>query len=246
MSDETTIEASATETVATPHADSTPSSVAEPSARPEGLPEKFNTWEDMAKSYGELSTKIGQKEEDLKKTITDQLEQEAFSQRPETAGDYQIPEVLSEEEAATNPLLKEWSEYAWENGYSQEEFSHWVNKFAEYQQASQPDLEKVKSELGDNANQRVESAQLFMNKFFPEEMHDAIAQLGTSSAGIKAIEHMQRSLSGANPSNDIATPSRLSHEDVASKMKDPRYYDPARRDKAYVQEVNDSFKKLYG
>ena len=49
-----------------------------------------------------------------------------------------------------------------------------------------------------------------------------------------------------NPAQDIATPSKLSHDDIAAKMRDPRYYDPARRDKAYVQEVNDSFKKLYG
>ena len=29
-------------------------------------------------------------------------------------------------------------------------------------------------------------------------------------------------------------------------MRDPRYYDPARRDKAYVQEVNDSLKNFMG
>ena len=35
-------------------------SVAEPT-RPEGLPEKFNTWEDMAKSYSELESWKGKK-----------------------------------------------------------------------------------------------------------------------------------------------------------------------------------------
>ena len=37
--------------------------------RPEWLPEKFNTPEDMATSYANLESKIGQKEEDLRKNI---------------------------------------------------------------------------------------------------------------------------------------------------------------------------------
>ena len=81
--------------------------------RPEWLPEKFQTPEELAKSYGELSTKIGQKEDDIKEQVMKQLEEEAYSGRPESAGDYQIPDILNEEEAATNPLLKEWAEYAW-------------------------------------------------------------------------------------------------------------------------------------
>ena len=192
-----TVQESATETsVDTTSASTTPSTetVADTNVRPEWLPEKFQTPEDLAKSYGELSTKIGQREEEIEKRLQEKLEEEAFSQRPASAGDYQIPEVLSEEEAATNPLLKEWAEYAWENGYSQEEFSHWVNKFAEYQDAQQPDLDQVRNDLGDNANQRIEAVQLFMNKFFPEEVQDAVAELGSSAAGIKALEFLSSSL----------------------------------------------------
>ncbi len=113
-------------------------------------------------------------------------------------------------------------------------------------QEQDTDVEAVKTALGDNANARVEAVQLFMNKFFPQELHDAVSQLGTSAEGIKALEHIQKSLSGTNPMQDISSPSKLSQEDIMAKMRDPRYYDPARRDKAYVQEVNDSFKKLYG
>jgi uncharacterized membrane protein YheB (UPF0754 family) len=216
--------------------------VADTTTRPEWLPEKFQTPEDLAKSYSELSTKIGQKEEEIEK----KLEEEAFSQRPASAGDYQIPEVLSEEEAATNPLLKEWAEYAWENGYSQEEFSHWVNKFAEYQEAQQPDLNQIKQELGDNANQRVESAQLFLQKFFPTEMQDAIAQLGTSAEGIKAVEYIQKQMQSTTISNQATVPAGLTQEDVEARMRDPRYYDPARRDRGFVDQVNNDFQKLYG
>ena len=49
--------------------------------RPEWLPEKFQTAEELAKSYGELSTKIGQKEEDIKAKVMQELETEAYSNR---------------------------------------------------------------------------------------------------------------------------------------------------------------------
>ena len=244
-----TVQESATETsVDTTSASTTPSTetVADTNVRPEWLPEKFQTPEDLAKSYGELSTKIGQREEEIEKRLQEKLEEEAFSQRPASAGDYQIPESLDEQEAATNPLLKEWAEYAWENGYSQEDFSHWVNKFAEFQNAQQPNLDQVKAELGDNANQRVESAQLFLQKFFPTELQDAIAQLGSSAEGIKAVEFIQKQMQSTTISNQATVPAGLTQEDIESRMRDPRYYDPARRDRAFIDQVNNDFQKLYG
>ena len=213
--------------------------------RPEWLPEKFQTPEELAKSYGELSTKIGQKEDDIKEQVMKQLEEEAYSGRPESAGDYQIPDILNEEEAATNPLLKEWAEYAWENGYSQEEFSHWVNKFAEYQTAQQPDLDAVKAELGDNANARVEAIQLWMNKFFPDqEMQEAVAELGASVGGIKALEKVIEATKGTSLNTNTVTTGQLSQADIEAKMKDPRYWQQGKRDEAFVQEVNNDWKRL--
>ena len=221
----------------------TAESVAEPT-RPEGLPEKFNSWEDMAKSYSELESWKGKKEEDIKANVLQELETEAFANRPASAGDYQIPEILDESEAATNPLLKWWADYSWNNGLSQDEFNEGITKWAEYNTSDQPDLDEVKKNLGDNANQRVEAVQLFMNKFFPEEMQEAVAQLGTSAEGIKALELIQRSMQQTAPNSQAQSPSKVTIEDLMAKMRDPRYYDPARRDKAYVQEVTDGFKRI--
>ena len=218
-------------------------SVAEPT-RPEGLPEKFNTWEDMAKSYSEIESWKGKKEEDIKAGLLQELETEAYSNRPASSGDYQIPEVLDEGEAATNPLLKWWADYSWENGLSQDEFNEGITKWAEHTGSDQPDLEAVKQSLGDNANLRVEAVQLFMNKFFPEDMQEAVAQLGTSAEGIKALELIQRSMQQTNVNPQASAPSKISIEDLMTKMKDPRYYDPARRDRAFVQEVTDGFKRI--
>ena len=221
----------------------TTESVAEPT-RPEGLPEKFATWEDMAKSYSEIESWKGKKEEDIKAGLMQELETEAYSNRPATSGDYQIPEVLDEGEAATNALLKWWADYSWENGLSQDEFNEGITKWAEHTGSDQPDLESVKKTLGDNANARVEATQLFVNKFFPEDLRDAVSELGSSAEGIKALELIQRSMQQTNINPQATSPSKTTIEDLMAKMKDPRYYDPTRRDRAFVQEVTDGFKRI--
>lgn len=213
--------------------------------RPEWLPEKFQTPEELAKSYGELSTKIGQKEDDIKAQVMKQLEEEAYSARPASAGEYVVPEILDAEEAGTNPLLKWWSDYSWENGLSQEEFDEGINKWAEHMSGNQPDLETVKAELGDNANARVEAIQLWMNKFFPDQdMQEAVAELGSSVGGIKALEKVIEATKGTSLNTNTVTTGQLSQADIEAKMKDPRYWQQGKRDEAFVQEVNNDWKRL--
>ena len=244
MSEEqTTPTESATETPTEVSPPTTNESVAEPT-RPSWLNEKFETGEDLQKSYDELASKLGKSKEDVKSEGLQELETEAYANRPASAGDYQIPEILDEAEAATNPLLKWWADYSWDNGLSQEEFNEGIAKWAEHTGSNQPDLEQVKKDLGDNANARVEATQLFVNKFFPEDLRDAVAELGTSAEGIKALELIQRSMQQAQPNNQATAPAKQTIEDLMAKMRDPRYYDPARRDKAYVQEVTNGFKAL--
>ena len=244
MSEEqTTPTESATETPTEVSPPTTNESVAEPT-RPSWLNEKFETGEDLQKSYDELASKLGKSKEDVKSEVLQELETEAYANRPASAGDYQIPEILDEAEAATNPLLKWWADYSWDNGLSQEEFNEGITKWAEHTGSNQPDLDQVKKDLGDNANARVEATQLFVNKFFPEDLRDAVAELGTSAEGIKALELIQRSMQQAQPNNQATAPAKQTIEDLMAKMRDPRYYDPARRDKAYVQEVTNGFKAL--
>ena len=63
---------------------------------------------------------------------------------------------------------------------TQDEFNEGINKWAEHTGSNQPDLEAVKKSLGDNANLRVEATQLFVQKFFPADLQDAVAELGLS------------------------------------------------------------------
>lgn len=215
--------------------------------RPEWLPEKFQTPEDLRKSYDELSSKLGKGEEELRKSIMEEIETDAFSQRPASVGEYVLPEILDEEAAVDNELLDWWSNYSWENGLSQEEFAEGIEKYANAIMETQPDLDAVAKELGDNANERVEAVQLWMNKFFPDaEMQEAIATLGSSAAGIKALEHIIEQTKSGNISPQGNVAGQITQADVEAKMKDPRYWQQGKRDPAFVAEVNNEWKRLYG
>ena len=215
--------------------------------RPEWLPEKFQTPEDLRKSYDELSSKLGKGEEELREKLLQEFETEAFANRPESVGEYVLPEVLDEQEAVDNELLDWWSNYSWENGLSQEEFAEGIEKYATAVMGQQPDLDAVQKELGDNANERVEAVQLWMNKFFPDAgMQEAVAQLGSSAAGIKALEHIIEQTKSSNVAGQGTIAGQITKEDVEAKMKDPRYWQQGKRDQAFVQEVNNEWKRLYG
>ena len=216
------------------------------SERPEWLPEKFNNPEDLAKSYTELSSKLGEKEESLRDRLIEELQNEAYSNRPESAGDYQLPESIDESEAVDNELLKWWSEHSFENGYSQDEFAKGIEMYMSAVQGNEPDLDAEAEKLGDNSSARIEAVSLFASKFFPEETMGAIERMCESADGIIALEHIMSALQDAPVASDTAPSTRLTEDSLRSMMNDPRYYDPARREQAYVTEIQEGFKKLYG
>ena len=215
--------------------------------RPEWLPEKFKDPADMAKAYSELEGKLGKGEEELRGTITKEMEEKAFADRPPSVGEYVLPETINEADAVDNELLDWWSNYSFNNGLSQDEFAEGIEKYANALGGQQPDLESVQKELGDNATIRVEAVQLWMNKFFPDPaMQEAVAQLGSSTAGIKALEHVIEQTKGSNVAPTGPVNLQMTQADVESKMKDPRYWQQGKRDTAFVQEVNSDWQRLHG
>lgn len=215
-------------------------------ARPEWLPEKFKTAEDLVNSYTNLEGKLGQKEEEIRNALIEELSQEAFSNRPETAGDYQLPETIDDEMAVDNPLLKWWSDTAFENGYSQEQFEEGINMYAEALNAGAPDYEAEISKLGDNAEARQEAASLFANQFFEEKHLPAIERMCETADGIEALEFMMQSMKQGGPSIDGQPVSTVTQDQLNQMMLDPRYHDPVKRDKTFIAEVDAGFKRLYG
>ena len=74
--------------------------------RPEWLPEKYKTGEDLAKAYKELESKLGNKDETLRKEIEEEFNRTKYENRPENKGDYTLPEGIDEGEAIESELLQ--------------------------------------------------------------------------------------------------------------------------------------------
>lgn len=215
------------------------------SSRPEWLPEKYKTPEDLAKGYKELESKFGQKEEDLRNRIIQELEEKAFSDRPADKGDYQLPETIDQEAAIDNELLSWWAEHSFENGFSQAEFEKGIEMYAKAVQGSMPDLEAEAKKLGDNASARIQSASAFANKFFPEAALPAIERMCETHEGIIALEAIMEAVRDGGYSDETSSPDRISESSLREMMQDERYWNPVKRDAAYIRKVQEGFEKLY-
>ena len=213
--------------------------------RPEWLPEKFKSPEDLASSYTALEQKLGAGQDELRNQIIQEFEQAAYENRPESVGDYTIPDMIDESLANDNPLFKWWAEHSFENAYSQEEFEAGISKYAEFIQAQQPDLEAERAALGENADARIEAVDLWANKFFPDELSDAVLEIGSTSKGIQALEFIMSKLGDTAMSGDTSAVSQMSDDSLRSMMQDERYWNPAKRDAAYVKKVQEGFSQLY-
>jgi hypothetical protein len=215
------------------------------SERPEWLPEKFNTPEDMAASYASLESKLGQGQNEIRAQIERELEVSALEGRPETAGDYELPEQINEAEAVDNEMLAWWAEHSFENGYSQEEFADGIAKYAAYMESQEPNLEAERQALGENADARIEAVDLWASKNVPEEFADQIELLGQSAKGIKMLEHLMSQSQQTSPQGQFVAPQTTNENQLKTMMQDPRYWNPAQRDPNYVKQVQEGFSKLY-
>ena len=215
--------------------------------RPEWLPEKFKTGEDLAKSYQELQSQFGKKDTELREKITSELEGKRLENRPDSAGDYLLPETIDETLAPDNELLQWWAEHSHNNGFSQEQFSDGIQKYLDAFSKVVPNMEQEKASLGDNADARIEAVGLFANKFFPEDLRESIEAITEPHHGIKILEHiMSEQVEGAGPSYDANAVGQIDENALKSMMQDPRYHNPTRQDPAFIKQVEDGFKKLYG
>lgn len=218
---------------------------AEASERPEWLPEKFNDPADLGKAYKALESKLGEKEEDMRSRLMEELNSQASEGVPEKAGDYELPDFIDETEAVDNELLQQWSEHCHQNGYTHDEFQKGIEMYMNGM-GPQPDLEAEAGRLGDNSSARIEAANLFANQFFPDEAMPAIERMCESAEGIIALESIMNAMKEPSVSDQTSIASNFNEVELQDMMKDERYWNPARRDDNWIKKVDEGFKKLYG
>jgi len=218
---------------------------ADSSQRPEWLPEKYKSPEELAKAYKELESKLGTKEEDYRKKIVEELQAEAFKDRPASSGEYQLPDFVDSEESVNSDLLKWWADHSFENGYSQEEFAKGIEIYKNSMPQG-PDLNAERVKLGDSANQRIDAASMFAMKFFPEKTLPAIERLCESAEGIMALEVIMESMKDGSFTTQANSSGGSTEADLKEMMRDERYWNAAKRDPDFVKKVDAGFKKIYG
>ena len=217
----------------------------EVSERPEWLPEKFSDPADLGKAYKALESKLGEKEDDVRNRLMDELNEQASEGVPSSAGEYELPDIIDNEEAIESDLLKEWADHCHSNGYTHDEFKKGIEMYMSAL-PEEVDIDEEAKQLGENADARIEAVNLFANDFFPEEALPAIERMMEVHQGVIALEAIMSSLKSPSVIEQSSIASNFNEVELQEMQRDERYWNPAKRDNNFVDKVNEGYKKLYG
>ena len=215
--------------------------------RPDWLPEKFKSAEDMANAYSELEKKLG--------AGAREEEEQEEEQQPEQEQSDEQQEDTDTENTDTNTVIAEASKEFFENDgvISEETYKNLaevglpkelVDSYAAGQQAlMQSEEGSIKAVADGNWDQMAEWAS---NNLSPEEIDtfDDIVQNGTvdqAKLAAKGLYAQYKAENGVAPRltqgsvTGSATMPFKSNQELARAMSDPRYKSG---DKAYHEEID--------
>lgn len=227
----------------------------------EGVPSKFINSEtgqaDLAglgKAYTELEGKIRSQKseltESLSKSIREEVEGERYANRPESADLYEVavpeglelPDDVEWEVNPDDPILNWWKEFVFEQGGDQEMFDQGLGMYLGAQVAMLPDIQGELEALGEHGSARVERVQLWGQNNLGEEAQDGFAELMNSAKGIELMETIMDKMGEApfSPQDAAWAGKEAPSAEILREMSnDPRYWDPGKRDPAYVRTVDE-------
>ena len=150
-----------------------------------------------------------------------------------------------------DPLLSKYTEWAKDNGVSQEAFTDLAKSFLENgvpsDQPGEINLEEERQALGPNADEIIKSninwgRGLISKGVFTEDDYTEIEVLGGTAAGQRVIQKI-RGLTGEKEipvaSIEGGAPDR---EELRAMVSDPRY----QNDPTYRRSVENAYKEVYG
>jgi ATP-dependent exoDNAse (exonuclease V) beta subunit len=214
------------------------------SERPEWLPEKFKSAEDMANAYSELEKKLGQPaaEEQQEEEQPQQEETENDNDKPE-AGNYNEAVVEASQEFFANDgqLSDETYQKLEQVGLPRD----LVDSYAAGQQALlQSEETQIKGVAGGDYDAMAEWA----NEHLPSEEIDAFDEAVTSGSvqqaklAVQGLHARYQNATGSRPKTLVqgavsgsSTMPFKSMQELARAQSDPRYRSG---DKAYHQEID--------
>lgn len=223
------------------------------SSIPEYAPEKF--WdkdknelniEELGMSYKALEKKLGQRTDVLYKELEEDYANRMSAKAPEeyVIPELELPEGVNVDINTEEPMLQWWADTARKAGLSQEQFAEGIEQFVNNEIAGLPDIQAEKELLGDNADQRIESANLWAKKNLTPDSYDAISQFAARADGVKVIEELMNLTKEAPiPQHETQIDVKPSLADLRSMMNDPRYHEDGKKDPAYIEKVTKLFNK---
>ena len=212
--------------------------------RPQWLPEKFKSAEDMAQAYSELEKKLGQapKEE---QTEAEQSETEVENKEKQTEENtseaYQTIAEASKEFFENDGTLSEETYNALEKAGLPRDL---VDSYAAGQQAL---LQSEEAQIQSVANGQYDAMAEWANENLPQEEIDAFDEAVTGGTvqqaklAVQGLYARYQNATGSNPKltqgsvSGTATMPFKSMQELARAQSDPRYRSG---DKAYHEEID--------
>jgi len=201
--------------------------------RPEWLPEKFNTGEDLAKAYGELQKKFSQG----KHKAPEEYDESVFK-------DAGIPE--------DDELYSTYKDWAKENGISQSAFEELAAKFIDMAgdeaEAGEISFKEEYEKLGKNADAVIKSmtdwaSSLVRKGIWSEDDFEEFKIMGGTAQGLRALQKVRNYYGDKTIPVDIAPVAGApSKEELMAMVGKPEY----QTDPAYRMKVEKLFEQAYG
>jgi len=192
--------------------------------KPDDFPTKF--WDE----------KKGPDIENLVKSYNN-LEKKLSEGRPKAPDEYDVSSLDNID--PEDPLLKDYTAWAKENGVPQEAFIDLAKKFVDmgYQseQEAKLDMEKERALLGENANEIIKSninwgKGLMSKGIFTQDDYAELEVLGGTANGQRLIQKLRQMQGEKDIPVVTVSSTQLDKEELFARVADPRYQsDPAFR-----------------
>jgi len=205
----------------------------EATEKPEWLPEKFNSGEDLAKAYSELQKKFSQG----KHKAPEQYDESVFA-------DAGIPE--------DDELYSTYKNWAKENGISQSAFDELAGKFismaGEETAAAEVSYKEEYEKLGNNADAVIKSmtdwaSSLVRKGVWSQDDFDEFKIMGGTAQGLRALQKVRSYYGDKQIPVDVAPLAGApSKEELMAMVGKPEY----QTDPAYRIKVEKMFEQAFG
>lgn len=214
--------------------------------RPEWLPEKFETPEQLAHSYSDLERAFHSRRDEIRNEVMNELSEEHDASVPASPGDYDMTLRDGEVEVPLpeTPMTEWFREKAHQLGLGQDQFQDIVAEYMNVEALSGPAWEDEAMELGEYADMRLDRVASWAKASLSDRAYEVFASIPASAGMVQCFEELME-LNGQPAFNMMESgyfQEEISEDDLKSMQNDPRYWRD--KDPAFIQKVRAGFTNL--